>query len=147
MAPKSKNLGLEVSSTQIHADLLEIKERIAALETIASLANRPIVESYVKSCLDSKAAKNIMIACEQPRTKEELRTGLGYATTQALDHHLTQVRQYDLLQKEVNEDGKLTFGWSNLFSRLPKKIVDQLLDRPMPLKSPRAGAAKKAKHD
>ena len=64
---------VEISSTQIHTDLKEIKERIAALETIASLANRPTVEAYVRTVLTSPAIKAIVAACETPKTKEELR--------------------------------------------------------------------------
>jgi hypothetical protein len=135
---------LEVSSAQIHSDLSEIKERIAALETIASLANRPTVEAYARACLASDSLKKIMAACEQPKTKEELRQLLGYASIPALDHHLKQIRQYDLLQQETNEDGKLTFGWSNLFARLPRKTLDDVLGRVAPSKAKTSVVAKRS---
>lgn len=125
MNPKKD--ALEISSTQIHTDLKEIKERIAALETIASLANRPTVEAYARTALISPAVKAIVSACETPKTKEQLRTELGYASIPALDHHLNQIRTHDILQPETNDDGKLTFRWSNLFARLPKKTLDELL--------------------
>jgi hypothetical protein len=53
----TKKDALEISSTQIHTDLKEIKERISALETIASLANRPTVEAYARTVLTSSAVK------------------------------------------------------------------------------------------
>jgi hypothetical protein len=126
----SKKDALEISSTQIHTDLKEIKERISALETIASLANRATVEAYARTVLTSAAVKAIVAACRTPKTKEELRTELGYQNIQALDYHLNQVRQHDLLQPETNENGILTFRWSNLFARLPKATLDVLLGTP-----------------
>jgi len=123
----TKKISLEVSSEQIHSDLTEIKERIAALETIASLANKPVVETYVRECLATDTLKRIVAACEQPKTKEELRVSLNFSTIQALDHHLKSIREHDLLQQGLNTDGNLTFKWSNLFARLPKKTREQLL--------------------
>jgi hypothetical protein len=122
-----KKDSLEISSTQIHTDLREIKERIAALETISSLAHRPTVEAYARTVLISSAVKAIVAACETPKTKEELRMELGYANIQALDYHLNQIRQHDILQPETNDDGILTFRWSNLFARLPKATLNVLL--------------------
>ncbi|HYD17751.1 MAG TPA: hypothetical protein VEF76_04650 [Patescibacteria group bacterium] len=122
-----KTESLEVSSDQIHTDLVEIKERLAALETISSLANRSTVEGWVRECLNTDNLKKIVAACEHPKTKDELRAELGLTTTQALDHHLKTVRSYDLLQQETNEAGKMTFRWSNLFARLPKRTRDVLL--------------------
>jgi hypothetical protein len=122
-----KNEGLEVSSAQLHSDLTEIKERIAALETIASLANQTVVEKYVKGCLTTDTVKKIVSACEQPKTKEQLREVVNLSSIQALDHHLKQIREFDLLQQEI-DNGKLTFRWSNLFARLPKRTRDQLLN-------------------
>jgi hypothetical protein len=123
----TKKDALEISSTQIHTDLKEIKERISALETIASLANRPTVEAYARTVLTSSAVKAIVAACEIPKTKEELRVELGYANIPALDYHLNQIRQHDILQPETNDDGKLTFRWSNLFARLPRGTLNGLL--------------------
>jgi hypothetical protein len=122
-----KKDSLEISSTQIHTDLREIKERIAALETISSLAHRPAVEAYARTALTSLAVRAIVAACETPKTKEELRTELGYANIPALDYHLNQIRQHDILQPETNDDGILTFRWSNLFARLPKATLNTLL--------------------
>ena len=138
MNPKKD--ALEISSTQIHTDLKEIKERIAALETVSSLAHRPAVEAYARTVLTSPAVKAIVAACETPKTREELRSGLGYANIQALDYHLNQIRQHDILQPETNDDGILTFRWSNLFARLPKGTLSELLGTAGPNKVVRKNA-------
>ncbi|MFZ0394120.1 MAG: hypothetical protein WAL73_09720 [Terracidiphilus sp.] len=118
----------------------EIKERIAALETIASLANRPTVEAYARTVLTTSSIKAIVAACETPKTKEQLRTELGFASVPALDHHLNQIRPHDILQPETNEDGKLTFRWSNLFARLPRTTLDELLGNANPKKTAKRAA-------
>ena len=47
---KKANLAgeLEVSSEQLKIELIEIKERIGALETIASISNKEAVEKWVR---------------------------------------------------------------------------------------------------
>jgi hypothetical protein len=44
----SKKDELEVSSAQLRAELIEIKERVGALETIASISNKDVVEKFVR---------------------------------------------------------------------------------------------------
>jgi hypothetical protein len=119
--------GLEVSSEQLKSELVEIKERIAALETIASLSNRAVVEKYVGECIKSPQAQKIMRACETAKTKERLVKELNFESPQALDHHLKPLRENDLLQQNFNSGKLLTFEWSNLFRRLPKASVNKLL--------------------
>jgi hypothetical protein len=120
--PNSK-AGVEVSSDQLKSELVEIKERLSALETIASISNRNEVQKYVESCLTTSKGKLIMKECEEPRTKEHLIAKFEFASAQALDYHLTPLRRDDLLQQE---DGN-RFGWSNLFKRLPKKTITKIL--------------------
>ena len=120
MNKSKKPDSMEVSSDQLRAELIEIKERVGALETIASLANRPVVEKYVREHLPTEKGRQIMSACEEPRTRQQLASALGFGTVQALDHHLRVLREDDLLHHRHGEDGKLTFEWSNLFKRLPK---------------------------
>jgi hypothetical protein len=120
---------VEVSSDQLKSELIEIKERLSALETIASVSNRKEVETYVRSCLTAKG-KLVMKECEEPRTKECLISKLGFASAQALDYHLTPLRRDDLIQQHVDDDGTNTFEWSNLFRRLPIKTLKKILDGP-----------------
>lgn len=124
---QNKKDQLEVSSEQLKAELVEIKERLAALETIASISNIAVVETYVRTHLKTDKGRQIMRACEEPMTREQLVASLGFASAQALDHHLRPLREDDLVRKYVDDNGTLTLEWSNLFKRLPKKTRDALL--------------------
>jgi hypothetical protein len=124
---KSKNISLEISSDQLSDKLTEINDRLGALETIASLSNRQVVEAYVKETLKTPQSKKLMRLCEQPRTKEELKVEMQFASIQALDIHLKPLRADDLLQQHNNNNGLLTFEWSNLFRRLPKRDRERIL--------------------
>jgi hypothetical protein len=129
MSGKTKSAEkLEVSSDQLKSELIEIKERLGALETIASISNRREVEGYVRGCLKTDKGRLIMKECEEPRTKEYLVSKFSFATAQALDYHLSPLRRDDLLQHHVEDDGTQTFEWSNLFKRLPKKTLKEILD-------------------
>jgi|SRR6478609_1426979 len=119
---------VEVASDQLKSELIEIKERVGALETIASISNRGVVEAYVRSNLTTDKGRQIMKECAEPKTRDELKTKLGFASTQALDHHLTPLREGDLLQQHFDDEGLLTFQWSNLFRRLPNKTIKAILD-------------------
>jgi hypothetical protein len=127
--PKKKD-GVEVYSDQLKAELIEIKERVGALETIASISNRVEVEKYVRGCLTTDKGRLIMKECEEPRTKEHLVAKVQFASAQALDYHLSPLRRDDLIQQHIDDDGSLTFAWSNLFKRLPKKTIQQILSGP-----------------
>ena len=119
---------VEVASEQLKSELVEIKERLSALETIAAVSNRAEVEGYVQGCLTSAKAKSIMKECEEPRTKEYLISKFNFASAQALDYHLSPLRRDDLIQQHVDDDtGTRTFEWSNLFKRLPKKTIAKIL--------------------
>jgi hypothetical protein len=118
---------VEVSSDQLKAELTEIKERVGALETIASISNRQVVEAYVREHLQTDRAKDIMKECEEPRTRAYLKTKFGFKSAAALDHHLSPLREDDLLRTRFDEDGTQTFEWSNLFKRLPKKTLKGIL--------------------
>ncbi len=124
--PKRKDR-VEVSSEQLKAELIEIKERVGALETIASISNRQVVETYVREHLQTDRAKEIMRACEEPRTRAYLIVKFGFKSAAALDHHLTPLREDDLLHTRFDDDGTQTFEWSNLFKRLPKKTLKKVL--------------------
>jgi DNA-binding transcriptional ArsR family regulator len=119
---------VEISSDQLKAELIEIKERVGALETIASISNRSVVEAYVRTHLTSEKGKLIMKECAEPRTREHLISNLEFASAQALDYHLNPLRENDLIRQHFDDDGTQTFEWSNLFKRLPKKTLKEILD-------------------
>jgi SOS-response transcriptional repressor LexA len=109
-------------------ELIAIKERLGALETIASISNRAVVEAYVRNHLTTDKGRQIMKECEQPRTREYLVSQLGFASTQALHYHLNPLREADLIRQRFDDDGAQTFEWGNLFKRLPKKALREILD-------------------
>lgn len=119
---------IEVASDQLKAELIEIKERVGALETIASISNREVVEKYVRTSLTTDKGRLIMKECEEPRTREQLMLKFGFSSAQALNHHLSPLRENDLLQQHFDGDGIQTFQWSNLFKRLPKGTLRKILD-------------------
>jgi hypothetical protein len=120
---------IEISSDQLRAELIEIKERVGALETIASISNKAVVEAYIRNHLATEKAKQIMQECGEPRTREYLIDKLGFASAQALDYHLNALREDDLVQQHFTDDGATqTFEWSKLFRALPKGTRDEILN-------------------
>jgi len=121
---------IEVASDQLRAELIEIKERLGALETIASISNRSVVEAYVRTHLTTDKGRQIMKECEQPRTRDYLVSRLGFASAQALDYYLNPLREDDLIRQHLDDDGAQIFEWSNLFKRLPRKALKEIMDGP-----------------
>jgi DNA-binding transcriptional ArsR family regulator len=124
---RSKKDAVEVSSQPIQDELVAIKDRLNAIETIQSISNAAVVKQYVQEHLKTKDAKKIMNECEEPKTKSHLQTSFGYKSKPALDHHLKPLREADLLREKVEEDGTIVFEWSNLFRRLPKSTIKSIL--------------------
>lgn len=87
---RSKKDAVEVSSQPLQDELVAIKDRLNAIETIQSISNATVVKQYVQEHLKTKDAKKIMKECEEPKTKSHLQTTFGYKSKQALDHHLSR---------------------------------------------------------
>jgi hypothetical protein len=127
----SKPDRIEIGSDQLKSELIEIKERVGALETIASISNRAVVEAYVKKIVTTAKMKEIMRECEEPRTREYLISQFRFQSGPALDYHLRPLREGDLIQQHFAEEGrKVTYQWSNLFRRLPKSSLREILGNP-----------------
>ena len=124
---RPKKDSVEVSSQSLQDELVAIKDRLNAIETIASISNASVVRKYVEEHLTTKRAKDIMKECEEPRTRSHLRSMFGFNSAQALDHHLRPLREADLLRQKVEEDGAIVLEWSNLFRRLPKTTIKAIL--------------------
>lgn len=124
---RPKKDSVEVSSQPLQDELVAIKDRLSAIETIQSISNAPVVKKYVEESLTTNRAKDIMRECEEPRTRSHLTSELKFNSPQALDHHLRPLREADLLRQRVNEDGTIVFEWSNLFRRLPKATINAIL--------------------
>lgn len=119
---------VEVSSQPLQDELIAIKDRLSAIETIQSISNATVVGKYVEDHLKTTKAKEIMMECEEPRTRSYLIEKFGFKNPQALDHHLKPLRDADLLRQAIQDD-TLTFEWSNLFRRLPKSAIRKILER------------------
>jgi hypothetical protein len=124
---REKKASLEVSSQSIQDELVAIRDRLSAIETIQAISNASVVEQYVKKHLVTDRAKPIMKECETPRTRSHLKSHFGFKSDAALDHHFKPLREADLLRQRIEEDGTLVFEWSNLFRRLPKSSIKALL--------------------
>lgn len=118
---------LEVSSGELRAELIEIKERVGALETIATISNKAVVEKYVRDAVTTDKGREILKECEQPRTRDHLISTLRFKSAQALDYHLSPLREADLIRQHFDDDGTQTFEWGNIFKRLPKKTLKEIL--------------------
>lgn len=127
MSERRKKNSVEVSSQSLEDELIAIKERLSAIETIASISNASVVKKYVEDHLKTDKAREIMKACETPQTKGELKTQFKFNSDPALDHHLRPLREADLLRPRIESDGTMVFEWSNLFKRLPKSALKAIL--------------------
>jgi hypothetical protein len=124
---RPKKDAVEVSSQSLQDELVAIKDRLSAIETIHSISNATVVKQYVQDHLKTKDAQKIMKECEEPKTRSHLQASFGYKSGQALDHHLKPLREADLLREKVELDGTIVFEWSNLFRRLPKSTIRSIL--------------------
>ena len=122
-----KRNALEVKSGSIEAELIEIKERLGSLETIAGLANSRAVLDHAGKHLTSENRFAIMRLCETPQTKEQLKNALKCNSIPALDVHLKPLREADLIHQRTNDEGLLTFEWSKLIKSVPKSSRSTLL--------------------
>jgi hypothetical protein len=118
---------VEVSSRSLQDELIAIKDRLNAIETIQSISNASVVKKYVEEHLKTKDARRLMKECETPRTRSYLQTRFEYKSGQALDYHLKPLREADLLRQRIEEDGTIVLEWSNLFRRLPKSAIKSIL--------------------
>ena len=124
---RSKKDSVEVSSQSLQDELVAIKDRLSAIETIQSVSNAKAVKAYVEKELNTKDDTKIMKCYEEPKTKAQLQDELGHKSAPALDYHLKPLREADLLRQRVEYDGTLLFEWSNLFRRLPKSTIKAIL--------------------
>jgi len=125
---RTKKDSVEVSSQPLQDELVAIKDRLSAIETIQSISNASVVEKYVEKHLTTDKAKPIMKECEIPRTRSYLKLHFAFKSDAALDHHFKPLREADLIRQRVDDDGTLVFEWSNLFRRLPKSSIKALLN-------------------
>jgi len=127
VSERKKKGSVEVSSQSLEDELVAIKDRLSAIETIASISNAPVVKKYVEDNHKTDKAREIMKECESPRTKSHLRSHFGFKSDQALDYHLKPLQEADLLRQRIESDGATVFEWSNLFKRLPRPALKSII--------------------
>lgn len=125
---KSGSANVEVTSQQLLNELIEIKDRVGALENVAGIANQEILVKYFGGVLNTDQRRKIMAACETPQTRDQLIAKFNFNSPQALKFHLNPLREG--LIHETHSDGITFFEWSLLFKRLPKKEKEKLLAQP-----------------
>lgn len=124
---RPKKDSVEVSSQPLQDELVAIKDRLSAIETIASISNAAVVKKYVEDHLKTDKGRAIMKECAEPRTKSHLISKFKFNSPQALDHHLRPLLKDDLLRQRVEDDGTIAFEWSNLFRGLPHSSIASIL--------------------
>lgn len=122
---KGQDGNIEVTSQQLLDELREIKDRVGALENVAGIANQEILIKYFGEVLNTDQRREIMAACNEPKTRDELVSKFKFNSPQALNHHLKPLREG--LIHETHSDGVALFEWSLLFKRLQKTKREQLL--------------------
>ena len=125
---QKKKDSIEVTSDSLKAELVAIKDRLSAIETIQSISNALAVKKYIEGEKLTGKGKAILKECEQPRTRSHLRSTFQFNSYQALYHHLKPLLEADLLRQKVEEDKPVAFEWSNLFRRLPKSTIKSILE-------------------
>lgn len=123
---RAKKPSLEVSSQSLQDELAAIKDRLSAIETIASISNADVVYKYVNEHIRSEKARAIVRECSEARTRSHLVSFFGFKSAQALDHHLRPLLRDDILRQKVEAD-TLVIEWSNLFRRLPRSKLEKIL--------------------
>ena len=123
-----KKDSIEVTSDPLKIELVAIKDRLSAIETIQSISNAPAVRKYIEEEKLTGKGKAILKECEEPRTRSHLRSTFQLNSDQALNHHLKPLLEADLLRQKVDADKTIVFEWSNLFRRLPKSTIKSILD-------------------
>ncbi len=124
---RPKKDGVEVSSQSLQEELVAIKDRLSAIETISSISNAAAVKKYAEDHLKSDKQKAIMRECAEPRTKGHLISKFGFNSPQALDHHMKPLQRDNLLRLRIEEDRTVVFEWSELFRSLPNSAITSVL--------------------
>jgi hypothetical protein len=130
---KPNEIEVEVTSQQLLNELIEIKDRVGALENVAGIANQEILIKYFREVLNTPQRRQIMAACREPIARDQLISRFGFNSPQALNHHLRPLREG--LIHEAHSNGVSLFEWSLLFKRLPQKKTAALLEEPKQTKS------------
>lgn len=116
---------IEVNSDQLDSRLVYIEDRLAGIEAIIAHANRAEIEGLVKEALgDSKQRKQLLQACETPKTLKELQEELKLNSTQAVNNHLAPLKKHGLLRHATTDP--VSYEWSPMLLKLSRAAREKL---------------------
>lgn len=118
---------IEVDSTAIKGELVEIKDRLDGIEALQAHVHRDEIKALVQRAVgDSFRRKQLLGLCETPKTIAELQDALRLNSPQAVNKHLAPLKQNGLLYHH-SAVPPVSYVWSPLLSRLNKAVRDELL--------------------
>jgi len=123
----NKNEAIEVDSSSIKGELIEIKDRLDGIEALQAHVHRNEIEALVRKAVgDSFHRRHLLRLCETPKTIAELQNSLGLNSPQAVNKHLAPLKHNGLLY-HYSTVAPVSYVWSPLLSRLNKAVRDELL--------------------
>jgi len=123
----NKSEAIEVDSTSIKGELIEIKDRLDGIEALQAHVHRDEIEALVRKAVgDSFHRKHLLRLCESPQTIADLQGALNLKSPQAVNHHLAQLKHNGLLYHH-SAVPPVSYVWSPILSRLNKAVRDELL--------------------
>jgi hypothetical protein len=128
-SPKKSGKGstLEVNSTQIGGELIQIRDRIEGIEAILAHANRDAIVELVRLVVEKyPQRKQLLRFCEEPKTLDEMQLELKLNSAQAVHNHLAPLKDNGLLQHE-STTAPVSYVWSAIMRRLTKPSRAKLL--------------------
>ena len=126
--PIAKASALEVKSVELKGELIEIKDRLDGLEALQAHVHRDEIEALIRKAVgESVQRKTLLRLCESPQTIPQLQSALGSISKQALNNHLTPLRDNGLLHHHSTAT-PVSYKWSPLIRRLNKAVRDKLLE-------------------
>ena len=85
----NKSEAIEVDSTSIKGELIEIKDRLDGIEALQAHVHRNEIEALVKKAVgDSFQRKHLLRLCESPQTIADLQRALNLNSSQSVNNHL-----------------------------------------------------------
>ena len=118
---KQRPTPTEVASRSIENELVQIKERLSAIESLEGLTHQDVVAAHLEQVIKGSARRaEILRHCHDGPTKNELIGRCGFNNAPALDGHLKPLREDGLmLHTRQDDDGILHFIWSYMLQHLP----------------------------
>ena len=120
---------LESRDPDVRHELQQIKERVTTIESIlAHVHSDKLLEIVATAVKDSPIKKGILRYCDEPRTKEQIRSHLDLASMPALDYHLAPLRFDGLIEETKVSARKMGLIRARIIEKLRKSDLSKLLE-------------------